>query len=138
MKFSDIPAGASRTDYRVPYADTDMMGVVYYGNYLTYFERARNEAMRDTGYTYAQMEQDGAMLPVIESHVQYQSSARYDDYLTIYAWVEEAHGVRVKIHCAVVRGEEVLAHGYTMHAVMDRKTLRPLRVPEYIKGAVRS
>ena len=133
MKFSEIPARAVTTSYRVPYADTDQMGVVYYGNYLTLFERARNELMRSTGFTYDQMEKNGgAMLPVVESHVNYQTPARYDDLLTIAAWVQEAHGVRVKIACAVLRGEEVLAHGYTIHAVCDIRTRRPIRVPDYI------
>jgi acyl-CoA thioester hydrolase len=51
-------------EYRVPYADTDQMGVVYYGNYLTFFERARNELMRKLGYTYKECEQEGWTLPV--------------------------------------------------------------------------
>ncbi|MGN0844639.1 MAG: acyl-CoA thioesterase [Kiritimatiellia bacterium] len=137
MKCSDIPARAISISYRVPYADTDQMGVVYYGNYLTLFERARNELMRSTGFTYDQMEKNGgAMLPVIESHVNYQAPARYDDLLTIAAWVEEARGVRVKIACAVLRGEELLAHGYTIHAVCDIRTHRPIRVPPYIIAAL--
>ena len=71
-------------EYRVPYADTDMMGYVYYGNYLTLFERSRNELMRATGYTYAEMEKEGgAMLPVVEAHVDYHAPARYDDLLTV-------------------------------------------------------
>ena len=70
-------------EYRVPYADTDQMGVVYYGNYLTLFERARNELMRGSGFTYARMETEGgAMLPVVEAHVDYHAPARYDDLLT--------------------------------------------------------
>ena len=58
-----------KMDYRVPYADTDQMGVVYYGNYLTIFERARSELMRACGYTYRQCEAEGWMLPVVKEHV---------------------------------------------------------------------
>ena len=54
-------------EYRVPYADTDQMKVVYYANYLVYFERMRNELLRNTGCTYYQMEEDGLALPVIEA-----------------------------------------------------------------------
>ena len=129
MKSIEIPAGAIRIDYRVPYADTDMMGVVYYGNYLTYFERARNELMRASGQTYADFETGGAMLPVREAHVEYRSPARYDDVLSIAAWVEEARGVRLTIRCAVLRGEELLAEGYTMHVCVDAATRRPIRLP---------
>ena len=110
-------------DYRVPYADTDMMGYVYYGNYLTLFERSRNELMRASGFTYARMETEGgAMLPVVEAHVDYHSPARYDDLLTVRAWVDEARGIRVRIRCAVFRGEELLADGYTVHACVAGQT----------------
>ena len=133
MKTIEVPERAIRMDYRVPYADTDMMGYVYYGNYLTLFERSRNELMRGSGFTYAQMESEGgAMLPVVEAHVDYHAPARYDDLLTVRAWVEEAHAIRVKIRCAVFRGEELLADGYTVHACVDAKTRRPIRVPDYL------
>lgn len=128
----DIPASAIRTSYRVPYADTDMMGVVYYGNYLTLFERARNELMRATGPSYAQMEADGLMLPVIEAHVDYRAPARYDDLLEVAAWLAEARGVRCKVCCAVLRGEEVLATGWTVHACVDARTRRPARLPAWL------
>ena len=93
-------------EYRVPYADTDQMKVVYYANYLVYFERLRNELLRDTGYTYYKMEEDGLALPVIEAVCNYKSSARYDDLLTISGWVSEIKGVRVTIQCEVRRGDE--------------------------------
>ena len=129
----DIPDSAVRTPYRVPYADTDMMGVVYYGNYLTLFERSRNELMRALGPSYAQMEADGLMLPVIEAHVDYRAPARYDDLLEIAAWMSEARGVRCKVRCAVLRGGELLASGWTVHACVDAKTRRPARLPEWLK-----
>ena len=72
-------------EYRVPYADTDQMGVVYYGNYLTFFERARNELMRAAGYTYQRCEAEGFLLPVIHAEVDYRSPAKYDDMLEITA-----------------------------------------------------
>ena len=122
--------------YRVPYADTDMMGVVYYGNYLTYFERCRNELMRATGVTYRQMEEEGAMLPVIEAHVDYKRPAHYDDELTLTGWLEYAGGVKMKVRCQVTRGDELLASGYTIHACVSTKTNRPLRVPPYLAALV--
>ncbi|MBQ9727141.1 MAG: acyl-CoA thioesterase [Kiritimatiellae bacterium] len=132
----DIPAAAVRTPYRVPYADTDMMGVVYYGNYLTLFERSRNELMRALGPTYAQMEEGGLMLPVVEAHVDYRAPARYDDELEIAAWLAEAHGVRCKVRCAVLRGGELLASGWTVHACVDAKTRRPARIPAWLAACV--
>jgi len=119
-------------EYRVPYADTDMMGVVYYGNYLTMFERARNELMRAGGLTYKDCEAQGWGLPVTHAECDYRGSARYDDLLEITAWVQSQKGVRVEIACEIRRkGEEnVLVKGFTRHAFVDLKTFRPCPPPD--------
>lgn len=116
--------------YRVPYADSDQMGVVYYANYLVYFERARNELLRDCGTTYRVMEEDRLMLPVREARVEYRAPAVYDDLLEFDAWISLAKGARLRIDCRVRRGEELLAEGYTVHACVDRDTRRPKRLPD--------
>jgi acyl-CoA thioester hydrolase len=110
-------------EYRVPYADTDQMGVVYYGNYLSLFERARNELMRQGGYTYKEFEEDGCMLPVTHAEVDYRRPAHYDDLLEITAWVQSQKGVRLEIACEVRRkGEEsILVSGFTRHAFVSAK-----------------
>ena len=74
---------ARRTRVRVRYADTDQMGVVYYANYLVWFEVARTEWLRDGGWSYREMEADGIALPVIEAHCEYRQPARYDDEIEI-------------------------------------------------------
>ena len=118
--------------YRVPYADTDQMGVVYYGNYLTLFERARNELMRACGYTYKQCEAEGFMLPVVHAEADYKSPAKYDDLLEISAWMQLQKGVRIEIACEVRRkGEEaVLAKGYTRHVFVSTEDFRPCPPPQ--------
>ena len=68
---------------RVRYAETDQMGVVYYANYLVWFEVGRTDWLRDAGWTYREMEQDGHPLPVIEAHAEYRRPARYDDEIEI-------------------------------------------------------
>ncbi len=73
----------STTQIRVRYAETDQMGVVYYGNYAQYFEVGRVEAIRSLGFSYKKMEEEGIMLPVTELNVKYLRSAKYDDVLTI-------------------------------------------------------
>jgi len=120
------------TDYRVPYADTDQMGVVYYGNYLSLFERARNELMRACGYTYKECEAEGFMLPVVHAEVDYKAPAKYDDLLEIAAWVQEQKGVRIEIACEVRRkGEEkLLVSGFTRHAFVSTKDFRPCPPPQ--------
>ena len=68
---------------RVRYAETDKMGIVYYANYLVWFEIGRTDWLRETGWTYREMEADGLALPVIEAHCEYKSGARYDDEIEI-------------------------------------------------------
>lgn len=113
--------------YRVPYADTDQMRVVYYANYLTLFERARNELMRACGYTYRELEAVGFALPVLEAHVNYHAPATYDDLLEVTAWCDAFKGVRLTIRCEVQREGKVLADGYTVHAHVSVGTMRPTR-----------
>jgi acyl-CoA thioester hydrolase len=119
--------------YRVPYADTDQMHVVYYANYLAYFERNRNELIRETGVTYKELETMGYALPVVEAHLNYHAPATYDDLLALTAWVEELKGVRLTIRCEVRRGDKLLVSGHTVHAIVDIKTLRPVRHTEELR-----
>jgi acyl-CoA thioester hydrolase len=123
-------------EYRVPYADTDQMQIVYYGNYLTYFERSRNELLRSMGFSYKELEASGYALPVKEAHVNYCAPATYDDLLEITGWCESFTGVRLKICCEVRRDGQLLAHGYTIHANCDIRTMRPKRPPQEMLDAV--
>ena len=79
----------AETQIRVRYAETDQMGVVYYGNYAQYFEVARAESIRHLGYTYKEMEEAGIIMPVVELHCKYLRAANYDDLLTIKSTVKE-------------------------------------------------
>ena len=114
-------------EYRVPYADTDQMGFVYYANYLVYFERSRNELMRAAGFTYKRLEELGLGLPVIETKVNYHRPAKYDDVLRIEAACEFKGGIRLQVDCKVFCVDVLLVEGYTIHAFMDLKTGRPAR-----------
>lgn len=118
--------------YRVPYADVDRMGVVYYANYLVYFERGRTEFLRDNGVPYRELEDSGVALPVIEAHCEYLKPACYDDLLTITTRAAEAKGVRIKLLCEVLRDGELLARGHTWHACIGPGG-RPVRVPEQLR-----
>jgi acyl-CoA thioester hydrolase len=115
-------------EIRVIYGDTDQMGVVYYGNYLRYFEAARGALLRASGLSYAEVERSGYLLPVIEAHVRYLSPARYDDLITVTLTVEKVRGASVRFAYRVTRGDDLLAEGMTEHACLgpDR---RPARLP---------
>ena len=125
-------------EYRVPYADTDQMGVVYYANYLVLFERARNELMRENGYTYKRCEEEGWMLPVVHAELDYKKPAKYDDFLEVTAYVSAQKGVRIEIACEVRRkGEsEILVKGFTRHCFVSTETFRPIPPPEAFSNCV--
>jgi acyl-CoA thioester hydrolase len=121
-------------EYRVPYADTDQMAVVYYANFFVYFERVRNEVLRKLGLTYRQMEADGLMLPVIEATCAYHSPAHYDDLLTLGGHFEPVSTTRLRAVCTVHRGEDLLASGHTIHVCLGVETRRPTRLPAILRG----
>jgi acyl-CoA thioester hydrolase len=120
---------------RVPYADVDRMGVVYYANYLIYFERGRTELLRQFNIPYRELEEEGIMLPVIESHCTYLKPAVYDDNLTIVSRIAEAKAARIKIQCEIYRNNDLLVTGYTWHACMKTDG-KPCRLPERLKTLV--
>ena len=106
-----------KTDIRVIYGDTDQMGVVYYGNYLRFFEAARNEFIRAKGLRYRDFEAEhGLLLPVVEASVQYKQPARYDDLITVEISLTEARRASARFGYRIVRGEVLLATGHTVHA----------------------
>ena len=115
--------------YGVPYAETDQMGVVYYGHYLTYFERARTHVLRELGYAYGRLEADGFLLPVIEAHVNYLQPAHYEDVLTLSCRFETVSPVRIRALCEVRRGADLLAYGHTIHVCVAKATQKPARFP---------
>jgi acyl-CoA thioester hydrolase len=122
---------ASITRLRVRYAETDKMGVVYYANYLVWFEVARTDLLRASGWSYREMEIEGVGLPVIEAHCDYKQSARYDEELEIRTKGTMLSPVRVQFAYEVVRPADgaTLATGHTVHAALDRNG-RPCRLPE--------
>lgn len=114
-------------ELHVPYADIDAMGIVYYANYLVYFEMARADLLRRAGMPYGEMERSGVMLPVVEAHCEYKQSARYDDLLTVYSTCLPFKGPRLRIEYEIRRGKELLVTGYTHHVCMstDGRVMRP-------------
>ena len=127
--------------HRVLYGDTDQMGVVYYANYLRFFEGARNEWIRALGLAYAEIEARGVMLPVLEAGVRYLRPARYDDVLEVHLDVSHTR-VKVRFDYVVKRQAagapgtgEALCLGHTIHACVSREG-RPTRAPEWLLQAL--
>ncbi len=125
----------SETTTRVRYAETDQMGIVYYGNYAQYFEIGRVEGIRQLGYSYKEMEEDGVMLPVVEVHIKYLRSALYDDLLTIRTTLKELPIDHVITFYSEVLNEKekLLTTGTVTLYFLDTKTKRKTLIPEKMK-----
>ena len=128
------PAPVRTTRLRVRYADTDRMGVAYYANYLIWFEVARTEWLRQTGWSYREMEADGVALPVIETHCEYRQPLRYDDEMEIATRAELLTPVRIRFTYDVARVADGAssATGYTVHAAVDPAG-KPCRLPARVR-----
>jgi acyl-CoA thioester hydrolase len=119
---------------RVRYAETDKMGVVYYANYLVWFEVGRCEWLRATGYSYQRLETDGTVLPVIQAQCEYRRPVRYDDEIDIRAKATLLSPARVRFDYHVVPSgaAEPSAVGWTEHCGVDA-TGRPRRLPPALR-----
>ena len=118
----------SRAQVTVRYAETDMMGVVYHGSYLPWFEIGRTTLLKEMGLPYRVLEQQGFRLPVLEVSAKYFRPALYDDTLTIVTRMPDKPLLRIRLEYEVRRGEELLATGFTVHAFIDREG-KPVRPP---------
>ena len=118
---------------RVRYGETDQMGVVYHGNYASYFEIARTEWLRNLGVTYKELENKGIMLPVISLFFNFIKSAKYDDVLTIIVILKKKPLVKIELDYEIYnQKKEKISVGNSVLAFMDMKTNKPLRCPNYI------
>jgi acyl-CoA thioester hydrolase len=110
------------------------MGVVYYANYLIWFEVGRTEWLREAGWTYREMEATGVTLPVIEARCEYRQPARYDDDIEIRTTATALTAVRLRFDYRALRvtGEVLVAEGHTVHAALG-STGRPCRLPPRVR-----
>jgi len=125
---------SSTSTLRVRYAETDKMGVVYYANYLVWFEVARADLLRSLGWSYREMELAGISLPVIEAHCEYLRPARYDDEIEVRAEGRLLSAVRMEFQYQVVKIQDqtIAASGKTVHAALDTSG-KPCRLPARVR-----
>jgi acyl-CoA thioester hydrolase len=123
-------AGLNITPYRVIYGDTDQMGVVYYANYLRWFERGRCELLRQLGVPYGTIEARGIHFPVVEAHCRYAKPARYDDLILIESCLESVSRATLVFRYRILREDDSqpLAEGTTKHACVNDGG-KVLRIP---------
>lgn len=117
----------------VRYADTDQMGYVYYGKYAEYFEVARVEALKQGGYSYKKIEEEGFMLPVLEYHIKYFKPAFYDDEIVIYTSLEMQSPVKMTFTHRCFLGETQLNEAKVVLVCVDKATRKPVPVPDQVK-----
>lgn len=124
-------------DFRIYYEDTDCGGVVYYANYLRYFERARTEFLREHGVDVGHWMAKGLLFTVAEAEVKYHAPARYDDLLTIDTRVTDVRRVCFYLAHEIVRPSDKrrIASGATTMACVDGDG-RPTRVPDPVMDAL--
>lgn len=121
----------TETKLRVRYAETDKMGYVYYGNYASFYEVGRVEAMRGIGMSYLELEKMGFMMPVLTLNIKYIRPAFYDDLLTIRTYVKEIPKTRMTFEYEVYNEDNVLLNfGSTSHPFVNIKNGRPCAAPE--------
>jgi len=126
------PAAWTSTQFRVRYAETDQMGIVYYANYLVWFEIGRTDFCRQCGFAYKNMEQeDGLYIIVAEARCRYKAPARYDDEIVVRTRLSACRRRVLVFDYQVCRaeGDELLADGETVHVITDRNG-RPRALPD--------
>jgi len=125
-------------ELRVRYKETDKMGVVYYSNYLVWFEVARTEFFRSRGADYREIEdRHKVYLPVVESYCRYRAPLRYDDLVRITAKLTGMSGTRVTFEYEVAKDGAVTATGRTVHAFVNAEG-SPVPVPDDIRKQLSS
>ena len=130
-----------RFPLRVYWEDTDAGGVVFYANYLKFFERARTEWLRSLGFEQERLRaQTGAVFIVTDTRVRYLRPARLDDLIAVTVQVEHAGRAQMKIAQQAWRqlpeGEALLAEGTIRIGCVDAGTFRPQRIPTAIADSL--
>ncbi len=124
------------TEVTVRFAETDAQGVAHNSAYLVWFEVARIAYLAEYAGGYPALRAQGLESFVLESHVRYHRPAHFDDRLSIHARIGELRGARFRFDYEITRDGEVVADGWTSHACVDARTLRPMRIPEALADAI--
>jgi len=117
----------------VRYAETDAGGCVYHGGYLTYFEVARVEALRDLGVPVGELEGHGILMPVVEARVRYLRPAHLDDLLDVSVLLDRVGPASFSFDYEVARDGLLLVTGWTRMAVVERDTGRAIQLPTWVR-----
>ncbi len=134
---SQTPIFQFTYDLRSRYAETDKMGYVYYGRYLEYFEVARTEMIRSLGMPYSKLEDEGVMLPVVQTHVDYKAPIYYDELMHIQVYLYSIPTVKLETFYEIYTDRQTEPHalGKVILCFMKEKNRKPCRAPkQFIEG----
>ena len=126
------------TEFRPRYSETDQMGVVYYGNYASYFEVGRVELLRQIGMTYAQMEETGTMLPVVHMSIDFKRGARYDEQIFLETKLIELPTRKISFYHHLRDGSgNTLVIGKVVLVFCDTNTFKPKSCPSDLEALLK-
>ena len=129
----------NETQVRVRYAETDRMGYAYYGHFAAYFEVARVEMLRNIGFTYKILEDEGIILPVLEFTIKYFRPAYYDNLLTIRTTINELPGMRIRFSYETFNEEQILLNkAETTLVFVNKSTGKPIMPPDDLLTAMKA
>ncbi len=121
------------TTIRVRYAETDQMGVVYYGNYSQYYEVGRVEALRALGLSYKEIEEKGIIMPVAKMNIKYVLPAKYDELLRVVTIITEKPDKRITFRCEIYNEQnDLINFGDVTLVFMDVQSKKVIVIPDYI------
>jgi acyl-CoA thioester hydrolase len=125
----------ARSRHRVLYADTDAMGIVYHGAYFRFFERAREEYLRQQGRPYSEIEARGLITPLTEVGAHFYQSFRYDEVIVMECWVSAVKRASFRFDYRLFPEEnpdETRVSGYTVLAVLDKDSRKIIKIPDWV------
>ncbi|MCF8104960.1 MAG: acyl-CoA thioesterase [Desulfohalobiaceae bacterium] len=134
-KQEPFPQPEAWWEHRVSYGETDAMGIVYYGNYLHWFEQARSHFIRERGMGYSEIEKQGVLLPVREVHCRYLAPATYEQEIMVRTgigtWARASLTFEYQVY-NLSRDRSLMTLGQTQHACVSPQG-RPVPVPDWLK-----
>ncbi len=126
------------TEVKVRFAETDAQGIAHHASFVVWLEVARVEHLARYAGGYQAIRERGIEALTTEVHVRYHRAVYFDEQLTVRVRSGDVRGARFRYEYRILRGEELVADGYTQHATVDRETYQPIRVPDWLAEAVRA
>ncbi|GGB06361.1 acyl-CoA thioesterase [Macrococcus hajekii] len=122
----------TETEIVVRYAETDKMGVVYHANYLIWCEVARTDFIQKAGFSYADMEKEGVISPVLNINLNYRHSVTYPEKVVVKSWIESYSKLRTVYGYEIIREDgSIAADGTSTHVLLKKGSDRPIRLDRY-------